>query len=369
MTSSATFRADHVGSLLRPPALLGARQRHDAGEIGDGELRAIEDEAIAAVVAAQQDTGISVLTDGEFRRRDFRTGFVQAVDGITMGTFDMPWQTSAGVTKLPSKSFTVTGRLKQRTRLAAGEAGYVQRLTAAPVKVTLIAPGFLAGRFWQDGQTDQYYESRAELAAEVAAITRAEIEALIGEGVRYVQLDNPGYGAFLGAHGQARGAAGQAAFELMVDTDRAAVEGVHRPAGVTIGLHVCRGNQSSMWLGEGDYLPIAERLFATVPVDRFLLEYDDDRAGGFEPLRYVPAGAMVVLGLVSSKSPVLEPADALARRIGAAARFIDAGRLALSPQCGFASVAEGGNQLTPEEQFAKLRLVAETARAVWGQTG
>ncbi|HEY9242129.1 MAG TPA: hypothetical protein VIP48_09125 [Streptosporangiaceae bacterium] len=138
---------------------------------------------------------------------------------------------------------------------------------------------------------------------------------------------------------------------------------------MTIGLHVCRGNQSSMWLGEGGYLPIAERLFSTVPVDRFLLEYDDDRAGGFEPLRYVPAGTMVVLGLVSSKSPVLETADGLARRIGEAATFTDIGRLALSPQCGFASVAEGGNQLTPEEQFAKLRLVAGTAQAVWGQAG
>ena len=367
MTSSATFRADHVGSLLRPPALLGARQRHEAGAIGDEELRAIEDDAIAAAVAAQQDAGISVLTDGEFRRRDFRTGFVEAVDGITMRTFDMPWRTSAGMTKLPSKSFTVTGRLKQRRPLAGGEAAYLMSLTPAPVKITLIAPGFLADRFWQDGESGQFYSSREELAAEVAAITRAEIEALIGAGVKYVQLDNPGYGAFLGAHGQERPGA-QAAFELMVDTDRAAVEGVRRPAGVTIGLHVCRGNQSSMWLGEGDYLPIAERLFGTVPVDRFLLEYDDDRAGGFAPLRYVPDRAMVVLGLVSSKSPVLEPADGLARRIGEAATVVDLGRLALSPQCGFASVAEGGNQLTPEEQFAKLRLVADTARATWGHT-
>src|SRR5512135_1672706 len=151
MTSPATFRTDHVGSLLRPPALLGARQRRDAGTISAGELRAIEDEAIAAAVAAQQDTGISVLTDGEFRRRDFRTGFVEAVDGITMRTFDMPWRTGAGMTKLPSKSFTVTGRLKQRGRLAGDEAAYLKNLTSAPVKVTLIAPGFLADRFWQDG--------------------------------------------------------------------------------------------------------------------------------------------------------------------------------------------------------------------------
>jgi 5-methyltetrahydropteroyltriglutamate--homocysteine methyltransferase len=368
MAHSPQFHADHVGSLLRPRALLEARQRRDAGTIGAGELRSIEDGAIAAAVAEQQGAGISVITDGEFRRRDFRTGFVDAVDGISMRTFDMPWHTSSGVAKLPSKQFVITGRLKQRKRLAEGEAAYLRSLTSAPVKVTLIAPGFLVDRFWKDGETGQFYSSREELAAEVAAITRTEIEALIAEGVRYVQLDNPGYGAFLGTHARERasGPGAQAAFERMVDTDRAAVEGVQRPEGVSIGLHVCRGNQSSMWLGEGDYQPIAERLFATVPVDRFLLEYDDDRAGGFEPLQYMPNGTMVVLGLVSSKTPVLETVEALARRIDEAAKFIDLENLALSPQCGFASVAEGGNLLSADQQFAKLRLVSDIARATWG---
>jgi 5-methyltetrahydropteroyltriglutamate--homocysteine methyltransferase len=279
--------------------------------------------------------------------------------------------TSRGVTRLPSKQFVVTGRLRQRTRLAEGEAAYLQGLTSAPIKVTLIAPGFLADRFWKDGETDRFYESRHELAAEVAAIIRTEIEALIAEGVRYVQLDNPGYGAFLGPHARERAGdpTAHAAFERMVTADIAAVEGVRRPGGAVIGLHVCRGNQSSMWLGEGDYQPIAERLFGTVPVDRFLLEYDDDRAGGFEPLQFVPKDIMVVLGLVSSKTGALETAETLARRIDEAAKFTDAGRLALSPQCGFASIAEGGNRLTADEQFAKLRLVADTARTVWGEAG
>jgi 5-methyltetrahydropteroyltriglutamate--homocysteine methyltransferase len=368
MALSPRFRADHVGSLLRPEALLAARRRLEAGTIETGELRSIEDEAIAAAVAKQQDAGIGIITDGEFRRRDFRTGFVDAVDGISMRTFDMPWHTSSGITKLPSKQFVITGRLKQRKRLAEGEAAQLRSLTSAPIKVTLIAPGFLVDRFWRDGETGRFYESRDELAAEVAAITRAEIEALIAEGVRYVQLDNPGYGAFLGAHARERAGdpVAHAAFERMVTTDIAAVGGVRRPEGVVIGLHVCRGNQSSMWLGEGDYQPIAERLFGTVPVDRFLLEYDDDRAGGFEPLQFVPKNKMVVLGLVSSKTPALETAEALARRIDEAAKFADADRLALSPQCGFASIAEGGNRLTADEQFAKLRLVADTARTVWG---
>ena len=357
------FRADHVGSLLRPPALLEARRCREDGSISAEDLRAVEDGAIAAAVKGQQDAGIDVVTDGEFRRRDFRTGFVEAVDGLEMRSWDMPWHGREGVTRLRSHTWVVTGRLRQRDRLAAGEAAYVRSLTSVPVKVTLIAPGFLADRFWQDGVTDQVYASREELAAQVAAITRAEIEALIAEGVRYVQLDNPGYGRFVGGHGGHGSADG---FGLMVDTDAAAVAGVARPAGVTIGLHVCRGNQASMWMGEGDYDPIAERLFSTVPADRFLLEYDDERAGGFGPLRYVPAGRTVVLGLVTSKSPVLEPGDELRRRVDSAAGLVALDHLALSPQCGFASVAEGGNLLTEDEQFAKLRLVAETARAIWG---
>ena len=193
--------------------------------------------------------------------------------------------------------------------------------------MTLIAPGFLEDRFWKDGVTDQFYSSREEFAAEVAAITRAEIEALIADGVRYVQIDNPGYGAFLGTHPH-----GDAdAFERMLATDIAAVAGVERPPGVTIGFHVCRGNQSSMWMGEGDYEPIAERTFGSLPVDRFLLEYDDERAGGFAPLRFVPADKMVVLGLVSSKTATPEPAPELRRRIDEAAKYLDVGQPGAEP--------------------------------------
>jgi 5-methyltetrahydropteroyltriglutamate--homocysteine methyltransferase len=356
------FRADHVGSLLRPEPLLAARRRHQAGEITAGELRAAENAAITAAVRMQEDAGIDVVTDGEFRRRDFRTGFVDAVDGMSMRTWDMPWRSGADVTRLASHTWAVTGRLKQRRRLAAGEAAFTRSLTSKPVKATLIAPGFLADKFWMDGETDKVYDSREELAAEMAAITRAEIEALIAEGVSYVQLDNPGYGSYLGAHA----GADLAGFERVLTTDIAAVAGVERPPGVTIGMHVCRGNQSSRWMGEGDYEPIAEQLFGRLPVDRLLLEYDDDRAGGFEPLRFVPADTVVVLGLVSSKTGEPEPASALRRRIDEAAKFARYDNLALSPQCGFASVAEGGNLLTPEQQSAKLKLVADVARAAWG---
>jgi 5-methyltetrahydropteroyltriglutamate--homocysteine methyltransferase len=355
------FRADHVGSLLRPPALLDARKRHEAGELSAAGLEAAEDEAIAAAVRLQEESGIDVVTDGEFRRRDFRTGFVDAVDGLTMQTWDMPWHSGTGTTRVPSHTWVATARLAQRGRMTARESAYVRSLTSAPVKVTLIAPGFLVDRFWKDGVTDQYYSSREEFAAEVAAITKAEIEALIAEGVRYVQLDNPGYGRFLGSH--AHGTADE--FRRVLAADAAAVAGVARPDGVTIGFHVCRGNQSSMWMGEGDYEPVAERLFSELPVDRFLLEYDDERSGGFAPLRFVPAAKTVVLGLVTSKTAVLEDPDDLRRRIDEAATATSAG-LALSPQCGFASIADGGNLLTVDEELAKLRLVADVARATWG---
>jgi methionine synthase II (cobalamin-independent) len=367
MPGATEFHADHVGSLLRPPALLAARRRHEAGEAGDDELRRAEDEAITAAVKLQEDSGIDVVTDGEFRRRDFRSGFTQAVDGFTMQTWDMPWHSAQGVTTIASHTWVASARLRQRDRLAGGEASFVRGLTGKPVKVTLIAPGFLADRFWKDGVTDAFYDSREEFAAEVAAITKAEVEALIADGVRYVQLDNPGYGRFLGEHGPGESPHGTTeALDLMVRTDAAAVAGVERPPGVVIGFHVCRGNQSSMWMGAGGYDPIAERVFATLPVDRFLLEYDDERSGGFEPLGSVPDNKSVVLGLVSSKTGEPEPAGRLRRRIDEAARHIDGGRLALSPQCGFASIAEGGNLLTVREQAAKLRLVADVARAVWG---
>jgi 5-methyltetrahydropteroyltriglutamate--homocysteine methyltransferase len=355
------FRADHVGSLLRPPALLEARKRHEAGEITGEQLRAIEDESITAAVRLQEESGIDVITDGEFRRRDFRTGFVEAVDGLTMQTWDMPWQSADGTTRLASHTWTASGRLMQKGRIAAEEHAFVSGLTSAPVKVTLIAPGFLADRFWKDGVTGKFYADRDEFAAEVAAITKAEIEALIAEGARYVQIDNPGYGRFLGAHAGGH----QGELDRVLATDAAAVEGVARPYGVTIGFHICRGNQSSMWMGEGGYGPIAERVFTELPVDRFLLEYDDERSGGFGPLRYVPRGKTVVLGLVSSKTGKLEPAGELRRRIDEAAAATTA-ELALSPQCGFASIADGGNLLTVEEELAKLKLVAGVARATWG---
>jgi methionine synthase II (cobalamin-independent) len=368
MADTFKFHADHVGSLLRPQALLEARRRVEAGMIEPEELREVEDESIKAAFQLQKRAGLTLFTDGEFRRADFRAGFVDAVDGITTEIVEMPWHGPNGVEKLPSVQYTATARLNQHRRITAGDVEFMRTLTRGHLKVTLIAPGFAAERFWKDGVTDKVYASREEFGNEIAAITRREIEALFAEGIAYVQLDNPGYAAFLDQHARSGGgyASSSEAFERVCGVDAAAVAGIERPDGACIAMHVCRGNHSSLWLAEGGYEPIAERLFGELPVDRFLLEFDDQRSGGFEPLRFVPAGKQVVLGLISSKSPQLEELESLVRRIDEAAKLVEIDDLAVSPQCGFASVAGGGNKMTVEDEFNKLRLVADTAVAAWG---
>jgi 5-methyltetrahydropteroyltriglutamate--homocysteine methyltransferase len=368
MADTFRFHADHVGSLLRPPALLEAERRVEAGMIEPEELREVQNEAITAAIKLQKQAGLTIFTDGEYRRPDFRGAILGAVDGITTSIVEMPWHGPDGVTTLPSVQYTVTDRLKQHRRLFDGDVEFLRTLTRGHLKFTLIAPGFLAERCWKDGVTDQVYSSREELGEDLARIIRSEIEALLAEGVIYVQLDNPGYAAFLGDHARNGGENGHngQSFERMLAVDIAAVEGIERPDGACIAMHVCRGNQASYWLAEGDYSAIAEKLFGSLPVQRFLLEFDDERSGGFEPLRYVPEGTHVVLGLISSKDPHLEDLEALQQRIDAAAELIEIDDLALSPQCGFASVGRGGNKLTPEEELAKLRLVADTAVATWG---
>ncbi len=306
------FRADHVGSLLRPAGLLHAREAHAQGRVDAGGLRSEEDAAILDVLSEQRRAGVEVFTDGELRRGSWITGFAAAVDGFVPQSLVVEWRGPGG----------------------------------GPEPST----------------------SRSELLGEVVRIVRAEIEALIAQGVAYVQLDAPYYSPFVDAGQRARLRAGgldpDAAVLEMVQADAAAVRGLARE-GLTLGLHVCRGNSRSRWLAEGAFDPIAEPLLATVPVDAFLLEYDAERHGGFEPLRFLPAGRTAVLGLVTTKTPELESRDDLLRRIDEAARFAPPDRLALSPQCGFASVA-AGNLLAEDDQWRKLELVVETARAAWG---
>jgi 5-methyltetrahydropteroyltriglutamate--homocysteine methyltransferase len=262
----------------------------------------------------------------------------------------------------------VGDRLRQMRRLTEHESGLLIRHAKAPAKVTLPSPQVFGQMSYKPGLTDQYYPTRAALMEHVAEIIRLEIAALLNDGIRYIQLDAPGYTYFADERlrGQTRmfGDDPDALLTASIRADNNALHGLHRVDAV-LAIHLCRGNSRSQWLAEGSYDPIAERLFSSLDVDVFLLEYDSDRAGGFEPLRFVPPGKAVVLGLVSTKTPVLEKVDDLRRRIDEAARYVALDHLAISPQCGFASTAEG-NLLTFDDQRRKLELVAQTARQVWG---
>jgi methionine synthase II (cobalamin-independent) len=361
------FRADQVGSFLRPAALLQAR-----GHPGTSpeRLRKLEDSAIIRALARQRDLGFEIFTDGELRRKNFMSDFTDAVVGLDHDdAVARMWQTGGAAAHVSRVTGIATQRLRQVRRLTAHEVSFMKRHSPGAIKVTLPSATQFPAIAYKRGVSDRVYASPSELLWDVVAIVKAEVRALVDEGVSYVQIDAPRYSYYIDPKWRdwMRTEMGQdpdAALDEAVRADNACLEGARRP-GVTLAIHLCRGNNRSHWYAEGGYDPIAEKLFATLDVDRFLLEYDDARSGTFEPLRFVPPGKTVVLGLVSSKRPDLEaPAD-LHRRIEAAARHVPLEDLALSPQCGFASTMEG-NLLTEADQWAKLGLVARTAREVWG---
>jgi len=263
----------------------------------------------------------------------------------------------------------VTARLRQLRRLTAHELPFLRAHSPGAIKMTLPSATQFPAIAFKRGVTDRVYPDPSALLWEIVGILKGEVQALVAEGVQYVQIDAPRYSYYVDPKWRAwirteMGLDPEAALDEAVRADNACLEGARRP-GVVLAIHLCRGNNRSHWYAEGGYEPIAEKLFGTLQVDRFLLEYDDARSGGFEPLRFVPRGKTVVLGLVSTKRPQLESKADLIRRIEAAARYVPLEHLALSPQCGFASTMEG-NLLTEEAQWAKLRLVVETARDVWG---
>ena len=364
---TAPYRADQVGSFLRPPDLLAARQ---AGAADPGRLRAVEDRHVLRVLERQRELGFDVFTDGELRRRNFMSDFVDAVAGFDLGdAVARSWQAGdAAPAPVSSVTGIVTDRLRPLRRLTAHELPFLQAHSPGAIKMTLPSATQFPAIAYKRGVTDRVYPERSALLRDVVEILKAEVRALVADGVRYVQIDAPRYSYYVDPKWREwirteMGVDPEAALEDAVRADNACLEGVRRP-GVTLAIHLCRGNNRSHWYAEGGYDPIAARVFGTLDVDRFLLEYDDARSGGFEPLRFVPRGKTVVLGLVSSKHPRLESREALARRIDEAARFVPLEDLALSPQCGFASSMEG-NLLSEDDQWAKLRLVVETAREVW----
>jgi 5-methyltetrahydropteroyltriglutamate--homocysteine methyltransferase len=378
---TASYRADQVGSLLRPPEVLEAHAAFREGTISLEQLRQVEDAAILTALKLQQETGLDVFSDGEYRRGGWASDFTDAVEGYVPGPppVTMEWRLGSGEPRPPAQlgitsqgvgagSRVVGEKLRQKRRMTAHESGFLKQHAPGPYKVTLPAASYVVARGFKPGITDTVYPTRAALLEDVAAIIKAEIQSLIAEGVPYVQIDNPHYPDYVDDNKRrqwsAMGIDPDQALEEDVAADNACLQGLDR-TGVTLGMHLCRGNGRSAWHTSGGYDRIAEAVFGGIDVDRWLLEYDSDRAGGFEPLRLVPRGKMVVLGLVTTKEGALESRDDLLRRIDEASKFMPAESLALSPQCGFASVAEG-NLLSWEDQRKKLELVVDTARKAWG---
>ncbi|HTY94145.1 MAG TPA: hypothetical protein VMC02_09670 [Steroidobacteraceae bacterium] len=374
INSANTYRADHVGSLLRPKSLLDARQACAEGRLEPAQLRAEEDRAILAVLALQRRTGISVLTDGEFRRTSWLGGILENVRGLAKFNEPPPpavrtmWHGPSETIAREDSAvpvIRVVGRLTTQGRFTEVESRFLALHAGGPFKVTLPSPHTIM-HLYQPGLTEAIYPRREEMLNDLTAICQAEVDGLVRDGVPYIQLDSLRYTDLLDE--QRRQKWNTIGFEqVLAETIAAdnAVLGRARRAGITRGVHMCRGNHRSAWAGSGSYERVAERLFNEVDTERFLLEFDDERSGGFEPLRFVPRGRMVVLGLVTTKSGALESIDGLRRRIDAAARYVPLESLALSPQCGFASTHRG-NLLTEDEEARKLELVVETARQVWG---
>ncbi len=363
----ASYRADHVGSLLRPSDLLAAR----SGKGNAESLRALEDQHILRVLAKQKELGFEVFTDGELRRRNFMSDFTDAVEGFDFGdAVARSWSAGdKGAAPVSNVNGIVTKRLRQVRPLTGHELPFTKKHSPGDIKVTLPSATQFPAISFKRGVTDVSYKDHSALLWAVVDIMKTDMAALSSEGVKYIQIDAPRYSYYMDPKWREwiRAEIGMdpdAALDEAVKADNACFRAARRP-GVTLAIHLCRGNNRSHWYAEGGYDAIAEKLFGTLEVDRFLLEYDDERSGTFEPLRFIPKGKTVVLGLVSSKVPQMEDPKQLTKRIEEASRYVPMESLALSPQCGFASTAEG-NLITEDRQWAKLKLVADTARRVWG---
>ena len=363
------YRSDHVGSLLRPKEVLEARAARTESRISSEELRGIEDRAIQEALRRQREVGISVFSDGEMRRGSWLTDMAEAVEGFVAGDKVMlDWKGPGGGAE-PTTANAVGAKLRKARHLTEHEMPFLKKAAAGPFKVTLPSPANFVVASYKRGLTDRFYPRHADLLQDLVSIVRDEVLWLVSEGATYIQFDAPYYSHYLDPRQrEAMRRAGRdpdQEFEAGIEGDNAVFAGIPR-GGVTFATHICRGNSRSRWYTEGGYDAIAEKLFHKLDVDRFLLEYDTERSGGFGPLRLVPRGKMVVLGLITTKDPALESPTELRRRIDEAARFVPLENLALSPQCGFASVA-AGNLLSMDDQWRKLELVVNTVRQVWGK--
>ena len=358
------IRSEVVGSLLRPPELAAARKRHQNGEVPDAEFKAIEDAAVDDAIALQEEAGIQVVTDGELRRSSFFGHLAEALDGFDkQGGWAIPFRDESGSEIVQTRP-VVVDRLSWRHSMCAEEWIYLRAKGRREAKVTLLSAQ-QAAAYWDPEKSVGAYPTRESYLADIVDVTRQEIAELASLGCTYVQVDAPQYAALLDPDlregYRKRGSDPDRLLDTCIELDNAIIEG---HAGITFGLHICRGNNQSRFYAQGDYEPIA-KVFERTRFERFLLEYDDARSGGFEPLQHVPEDRVVVLGLISTKKAGLESEDELVQRIEEAQRYVPLDRLALSPQCGFASTEEG-NLLTADDQRQKLELVGRTVRRVWG---
>ena len=365
-------RADVVGSLLRPPELLEARRRFEEGELSTPEFKQAEDRAVDWAISLQERAGLPVVTDGEMRRESFQSQMVDAVEGF--GEHDLnawlwgDWHGDEAVGDKEierPKELGVVGKLRRRRFLSAEEFVYARARTERTIKVTLPSPSLYAN-LWSPELSGEAYPTLDEFLEDVAEILREEVDELVRLGATYVQLDAPHYPLLLDPKTRAfyedRGWDFDRWMSRGIELDNHVI-GAH--PGVTFAFHLCRGNQGSRWLVSGSYGPLAESVFGGVRAERLMLEYDDERSGGFEPLAHVPDDKVAVLGLVTTKSGRRETPDELEARIRDASGYVPLERLALSPQCGFATSIVG-NSLSIEDEEYKLRTIAETAERVWG---
>ena len=363
------FRADHVGSLIRPQALIDAREKAAKGEITHEQLLAVQQPAIRDIVKRQEDIGLRVVTDGEYNRKSWQSDFLLKIKNVTSvpSRLRVKFHSQVGTREHSPPSMAVVGKLGRPDPIFVDDFKFLASIAKAKPKVTLPSPTILHFRGGRDAIDPKAYPDMAEFYADLAGVYQAELGHLAASGCRYAQIDevnfaylcDPALRAEVINLGEDPATLPKTYAKLLNDS----IAGL--PSDMTICMHLCRGNFAGSWVAEGGYDPVAELLFNEINVHGYFLEYDSERAGGFEPLRFLPKGKIAVLGLVTTKNSTLETKDQIKRRIDEAAKFVDIEQLALSPQCGFSS-GIGGEAMTVEREFEKLRLVVEVANEVWG---
>lgn len=362
------FRADHVGSLLRPQELLDARDQYQKEEISAEALREVEDQAIEKVIKKQEEIGLKSITDGEFRRTYFHIDFLEKLEGVSVsGGMEVKFKRKDRVVEFAPPRLSISGKLSHKQDIQKADFEYLKSITSQTPKVTIPSPTMTHFRGGRKGIDIDAYPDMDDFFEDLAQVYREEIDSLYQAGCRYIQMDDTNLAYLcdvdLREGARKRGDDPDELPRTYSQLINAVVD--DRPDDLTVAVHLCRGNFKSAWVAEGGYDPVADVLFNEMNVDAFFLEYDDERSGDFEPLRFVPDNKTIVLGIITTKLGEMENPDDLKRRIDEASKFMPLENICLSPQCGFSSTVHG-NQISHDDQWAKLDLVVNTARDIWG---